>query len=548
MSAEFLQLAREARAKAALQVSTAAELHLSAWRRVLDMAAAGGLPKYGIYASRTLAVPQPDVYLRADALFWGLASTVRGFRDAYPIRYAADMYMMQWFRALDAGLPLGEPLTWDDIPAAEYSVVRARAAYPAGYPFLGFLDQRMAPLAVTLKTDGNLISGLERAEHEYFRALAHAADPARLFLVLCADESAYLAKEDTLVAMASLAEVTRVTSAPVLIFNQESVWYPLMGRDDRASAPGLAAVVARLGAEQRLPDMSAAEAALAAELKLVAALDTPQQVDMAMLASLRGHGNVGDLYNQVWVRSVVPHDLDNHNVLSRRLGIIRECNRHASTLSPVSAYIAALVCTAPTQQIGLSLLSGEYLKHVGVVREDERGFKKPGRLEAWGHLWYCPLMEYTIDDSWRSGGGHCVSQSMNLSAALDLAGVDHYVTHFNRGGVQSMDHHFVSSSDGEWVLDDAMLNFFATGAPKNGDWGCLLSFSKQGRWASLLADEYFGNIPPAEAMAEVERIEALVGGRFAFNFLKLEGDQLLPKEEWLAHMNAITDWQPTVVP
>src|SRR5512133_25963 len=152
MSAEFQQLAREARQKAALLVSTASDLHHRGWRHVLDLATAGGLGRYGIYASRTLAVPHPEVYLRADALFWGLASTVRGFRDAYPIRYAADMYMMQWFRALDAGLPLGEPLTWDDIPADAYSVIRARAAYPSGYPFLGFLDQRLAPLAVTLKT------------------------------------------------------------------------------------------------------------------------------------------------------------------------------------------------------------------------------------------------------------------------------------------------------------------------------------------------------------------------------------------------------------
>ena len=458
------------------------------------------------------------------------------------------MYMMQWFRALDAGLPLGEPLTWDDIPADAYSVIRARAAYPPDYPFLGFLDQRLAPLAVTLKTTGNCISGLERAEHEYFRAVARAADPAHLFLVLCADESAYLANESTVVAMASLTPVAQLTAAPVLIFNPDAVWYPLMGRDDRAASPALAALLGRLGVELRLPVLSAEEAGYAAELRSVARLETPAQFDVAMLASLRGHGNTGDLYGQVWQRSIVPHDLDSHNVLSRRLGIIRECNRYAGTLSPVSAYIAALVCTAPSRQIGLSLLSGEYLKHVGVVRDDERGFKMPGRLEAWGHLWYCPLMEYTIDDSWRSGGGHCVSQAMSLSAALDLAGVDHYVTHFNRGGVQSLDHHFVSSTDGEWVLDDAMLNYFATGAPKNGDWGCLLSFSKEGRWASLLVDEFFGNIPPEEAIADVERIEALVGGRFAFSFLKLEGDEMLPKEKWLTHVRAIRDWQPISLP
>ena len=78
--------------------------------------------------------------------------------------------------------------------------------------------------------------------------------------------------------------------------------------------------------------------------------------------------------------------------------------------------------------------------------------------------------------------------------------------------------------------------------------GCLLSFSKEGRWASLLVGEYFGNIPPEEAIAHVERIEALVGGRFAFSFLKLEGDEMLPKEDWLAYVSTIKDWQPIAVP
>ncbi len=548
MSAEYTQLAREARAQAARLVDSAGKLHQAGWSRVLALAQDGGFAKYGIYASRTLAVPHPEVYLRADAVFWQMASTVRGFRDAYAIRKAADVYMMWWFRALEGGLPLGDPLHWADIPARAYSVVRSRAAYPDGYPFFGFLDQRLAPLAVSLKTSGDCISGLERAEQEYFRALADGAPRSALFLVLCDDESAYLADGERLVAMASLSSAAEVTGNPILIFNEDAVWYPLLGRDDTERQPELFELVRRLRRPIILPPLSPDEAGYVPLLRVAGELAGTRQVDMAMLAALRAGGLPGDLYTEIWQRSILAHDLCSHNVLSRKLGIIRECNHYAATLSPVAAYLAALVGTARDPQTGLSVLSGEYLKHVGVVRDDENGWKKPGRLEAWGHLWYCPLMEYTVDDSWRSGGGHCVSQSISLSAALDLAGVDHYVTHFNRGGLLSIDHHFVSSTDGEWVLDDAMLNFFASGTARTGDWGCLLSFSKDGQWASVVLGEYFGNIPPAAAAEHVARIEHLIGGRFPLQFLEMQRDELHSKADWLAYLATIQDWQPVTLP
>jgi hypothetical protein len=549
MSAEFMEAARRAREKAASLKAAAADLHRQGWDRVLRMAQQGGYARYALYASRSLAVPHPEIYLRGDALFWQVASTVPGFRDAYGIRYAADMYMMQWYRALAAGLPLSEPLCWDDIPADVYSVIRARAPYPDGYPFFPFLDQRMAPLAVSLKTTGNCVTGLERAEHEYFRARADGVQGADMFLVLCDDESAYLAQGDTLRAMATLSTVERVSGNPVLIFNEDAVWYPLMGRDDTARSPALADLVGRLRTDRTTPALTAVEAQYVPLLRAAGALTSERQRDMTMLASLRAHGIQGDPYDQVWVRSVTPRDLYNDKLCSRRQGIVRECNRYAATLSPVSAYMAALVATAPSRPIGLAVLSGEYLKHVGVVRDDEKGWKKPGRLEAWGHLWYCPLMEYTIDDGWRSGGGHCVSQAINLSAALDLAGIDHYVTHFNRGGVLTMDHHFVSSSDGEWVLDDAMLNFFAAGVQKTDNWGCLLSFSKDGLWSSLVIDEFFGNIPPDQVLSHVQRLEALIAGRFPLNFLSpYREPEMQPKEGWLAYLKTVRDWQPVTVP
>lgn len=549
---EFEREAREARDQENHLIDTARRFHEDGWRKTLSQAKGGGPAKYGIYGSRILAVPHPEVYLQADALFWQIATTVPGFKDAYGISDAADMYNMQWSRAIEEGLSLSRPLIWDDIPSDEYSVVRSRSAYPARYPFLPFLDRRMLPLAVSLKVWRNHVLPPEMAEHYYFRAKSQGADPAELFIVVCDDDTAYLARDGELLSMATRRPTEAPTGRPVLVFNESVVWFPLMGRDDRGQSPALASLVARCAAEPGLPELTEQERAFADALKSAGALKDHRQVDMAMLAALRANGIDHDPYIQVWERSVIEPEVDHPWLCDRKLGIIRECDRYANYFSPIAAYLAALVTTAKSQETGIRVMAGEYLKYAGVVRDDERGagnWKRPGRLEAWGHVWYCPLMEYTIDDAYRAAGGHCVSQSMSLSAVLELAGVDHYVTHFNRGGVGTTSHHFVSSADGKFVLDDAIVNYFETGAWKTDDWGCLLSFSKDGEWASLVVDEYFGNIPPEKALAHVERIQSLIGGRFGLNFLSITAaEQVQPKENWLRYMATVKDWKPVTTP
>lgn len=549
---EFEREARQARMQENRLIATAEKLHRAGWEKTLQKARAGGYAKYGIYGSRVLAVPFPEVYLQADALFWQIASSVRGFKDAYRISYAADMYNMQWSRAIAEERPLSEPMGWDDVPAQEYSVVRSRSVYPERYPFLPFVDRRMAPLAVSLKSWGKRVLAPEMAEQYYFRARSDGAETATLFIVVCDDDTAYLSREGTLLSMATRQATSFPTGNPVLIFNEAHVWYPLMGRDDTRRSVGLAALVGRYATSIERPMLSELETSLVVELCHVGQLVNQKQMDMAKLAALRANGIDNDPYIQLWERSVIEREADHPWLCDRKMGIIRECDRYANYLSPIPAYLAALVVTEGTQEVGIRVMAGEYLKYAGVVRDDVRGaggWKRPGRLEAWGHVWYCPLMEYTIDDAYRAAGGHCVSQSMSLSAALELAGVDHYVTHFNRGGVGTTSHHFVSSADGQFVLDDAMVNYFETGAWKTDDWGCLLSFSKDGEWASLVVGEYFGSISPQDALTHVERVQSLIGGRFGLNFLNISGgDEVQSKERWLTYMAGVKDWKPITLP
>lgn len=137
---------------------------------------------------------------------------------------------------------------------------------------------------------------------------------------------------------------------------------------------------------------------------------------------------------------------------------------------------------------------------------------------------------------------------MNLSAVLDLAGVEHYVTHFNRGGVGSRDHHFVYSMEGDFVIDDGIVNYFARDHEKTGDWVCLLSFSKEGKWASTVAeDKIYGNLSPREMLEALQEIKGCVGDRFQIHFLK--DDEVVPYDSFTRYLGSSeTGWEPVELP
>lgn len=526
-------------------------VHKAAWEKVLANAQEGAYQKYGVYGSRILAVRYPEVYLRGDDLFWQIAKEVDGFQEAYGIEYVADMYMMNFPDKILAGENVGQPLSMARVHSSRYKVVHEVDLYPEGYPFFPWLDRRMEPFAVTLKDKERRLTPLERAEHEYFRAKEGGAAQEALFLIACDDGAAYLCSEGQLWSAREGKQVAEVGGNPVLIFNEQVAWYPLMERDDTDYSAALAQVVEAFTTDVSVPTLDPWEYQQLERLRKITQLTTEKQFDLAALVATRAQGLGRFAFTEVWDR-VLPHQAFDPWTLSRKMGVLKECLRYASYLSPATAYLAALILESPTQEMGIRAVGQEYLKHSGVIREDERGWKKPGRLEAWGHLWGCCFCEYDIDDVYRTqGGAHCVSQAMNLSPALDLASVEHYVTHFNRGGVGARDHHFIYSCDGEFVIDDGIVNFFATDHPTTGNWGSLLSFSQDGRWAGTVAGQFYGNVSPSETLEVVQEINRMVGGKFTMHFLSFLGDEQkqVSMEEFIGYLKSTQEgWQPVTLP
>lgn len=523
-------------------VTTASEAHRAAWERIAVAGSEDRQAKYGIYASRTIAVKHPEIYLMADGWFADGAGSISGFMECYEEPTALGWRHMEYggefFKQGEQyrGIPSGRPLSMQHVAIDEYRPASDERILPG--PRLPFIDRRLGPLAVSLKTEGKVVTALELAVIRYFERREAFGSIEHLFIALCDEGSAYLIEGNKIIDATSGVVTSAVCGHPILVWNEHSVLYPLMERDDRAMDKALTQAVTCLGIDVGIPSIKPAERALVDRLRAASELDSERQRLMAGLASMRAGGWRFHPYGDIWRRFVPAEDLDID--ISRRLGIIREFDLWANRVSPATAHLLEVFGKGETLEDRLRALSREYLVRTAVVRDvDARGWKPAWRLESWGHLWPCGLMEHTIDDAFRSRTGHCVSQAHMISAVLESTGIPHIVVNFDRGGVrEGVNHHFVLSQDGTLLFDDGILNIRGVDANME-DYGPLLSFSIDGNWASTSGDHLYGNISSKQCVKYIELIDRALADRFSLTFYRdLEEKVVIEKEEFVSLLEA----------
>jgi len=520
-----------------MSISAAAK-HRHAWEALVDQARTNSSARFALYASRTLAVHHPEVYLRGDRWFYEGATQLGGFARCYEEPTALAWCHMEYGRSFfegDAtyvGIPGERPLDFGKIDPGLYRPTEPRRIVPG--PFEPTLDHRFGPLSVALKAEGFVVTPLELAEIAYFQRIARGADPSALFLGLASDGSAYLFEGDHPLALPGLTAVDEPSAPLVLVFNECAVSYPLMGREDKDA--NLRRVVGRFG-PLAMPTSDDWECHVLDRLRGASVLDDEQQQRAASLAAVRAIGWKCHPYFQAW-RGIVPDD-DFNITISRRLCLVRDFDRRANAVSPATAHVYGSAVATDDLQSQMRRLSREYLIRTAVVREAEaRGWKPAWRLESWGHVWPCGLMEHTIDDAFRSRTGHCVSQCHMVGAVLSLLDVPHVIVNFDRGGVkEGISHHFVLSQDGAFLFDDGIVNFRGVDHDTE-DYGPLLSFAVDGEWGRTVGSGIYGNVS-ADRMADLLQIVGrALGDRFPLEFLSDRTTRVtVPMDVFLAELS-----------
>ncbi|MGD2249909.1 MAG: hypothetical protein PVF58_15990 [Candidatus Methanofastidiosia archaeon] len=415
-------------------VKTAETIHENTWETIINEAPHNQYAKYGIYVSRTLAVKHPEIYLTADSLFTHVITTHNGFRKAYQIKDVHDMYLMGPSFTLGDHDYGGPPFSFEDVDFSKYTLIKSAEYYPEEYPVFPFLDRRLLPIASTLKPAEPQLTQLEKGVQIYLSREDIS------YLIYCDNENTYLYTGQDILSVNTLECTEHIDGNPILIFNTDYVWYPVMDRDDTKKDENLQYLVENFATDITIPLLTSFETQMIASLKECTQLSSQHEINMACVFSMRSCGGPVGYFNSDPFRSVEKSGVNIE--AERRLFL-----KYANYLSPITAYLAGITQKCSGKQ-KLDGLSTEYLKYTVMPTWEYN--------EAHGHTWFCEFVEQTIDESYTTQAGHCVVQSANLSAVLDITGIDNYWIQSYRYGLHAIFHDWLYMPEYESVIHNGV--------------------------------------------------------------------------------------------
>lgn len=469
--------------------------HMRMWEERAESAVTNSSDRYAFYASRSIFVMHPEIYLRADKRFYEHISSIPGYKNAFLENdRESNEYLphSQYFRSAPFDFEL---FPWDETD----TIMSFRSLYPERYPFLPYIDVRMMPLATTLKTTNKRVTELEMASMRFIIEAEKEGSSDEVFVIYSETGMAWVACKDRIICAATGKEVNDIQGKIVLMFNDKTAWYPLMGRKGICTASYLYKLVEKFQDKIGIPALTPEEESLLEKIKNATLLNGEKQEVAAVIAAVRSTGR----YTK-WFKFHALWDIAMPAGKERAwqyYGFIEQIVMRANSLSPIAAYIAAC-----------SLNAKGYDKLLTIDREWVNLSAMPNHNYVWGHLWDECLVEYTIDESFRTNAGHCMVQACIISSILDMAGIDNYLLEGEVPG----SHHYVFVPDYEFTFDNGKLQSSQNTVHWNGPKGNRVTarFHHKGKFASPIAGgHYSGTFSPAEAVGELQKLKSYYNDR-----------------------------------
>ena len=423
-------------------------LHTQVWQDVVASAATDKQSKYGIYASRSLMVSNPEVYLAADAVWMEqLVTMYGGWQAEYEHRDRLNDGDY-WF---NIGGPIHETLyndttldgtefTWESF---QWENHRANAAllrdlYDGKAPFRNWLDMRLPMMWNALKGTGWETPILSLGEALFFQL---RQENEGVYLLVTDAERAYVAVADEVGTTlydpftGEAATLDDIEGDVVLAMNDKYAWYPLMGRNDTAYDENLVKVVQQFCAAGSIPELTRAEEDLLEDIAAATALASDMDRAWATLFSTR----FGD--TDAWVSRVVRE-------LCRELFYVQydELTQLGNVPdSPYEHVTLNLVVTEIANRLSpaAAVLAMQAIENNDSVDDSLQAFNQqysdwfersdtPGVFGAYSEIWVPSL-----DDKVISKVGNALSEACNTGAAMyiaDLPDWQVWITHGWLGG------------------------------------------------------------------------------------------------------------------
>jgi hypothetical protein len=412
--------------------------------------------EYAIYAARLITNPNIHLYLKADQYFVNDISILTGSELLFltPVDENCTTYEYQ---IQNDGDPTNDAsFNYDLVDLNAYEVVEESAVYPAGYPFLPWFDRRVQSINATLKAAE--VTSLEKAILAYFKYKHEnyggvGAEAKDLCVIATEEGTAFLSDVtlsdgsvfyDTSLNIVSTGVV--LTKKPVLIFNQEETWFPLLDQrtvDNSGSIAPLLSLLALDGTE--VPELLWLEQPLVEKLKHMHSVDEmpTEAFNLALEAAETVFQNIngdGEPLQSIPDR----YPVYDFNFRRHKYLLINEIPLYASFLSPVADYMADF-----------------YQSHNDYEFSAE--FHKNNTHNGCGELWGQNYNFYTIDQGWRFDTGVCLNLSNYAAAIMELAEEEWYkigiVGHlfvFNTTSGQFINNGYLREANGSAINDGYM--------------------------------------------------------------------------------------------
>jgi hypothetical protein len=470
------------------------KIHEDAWFSLVSEAATNTYLKYALYGYRTLAVKHPEIYLQADNILAQVLTGNAGSKKAYLTKDVHSDYFYSWKQ--------GASFSFSDVDFSLYDLVSCQELYPSNYPFLPFLDRRLDCITTTLKTYDNRITQLEKIEQLYFAEKERGSKV--LYIIHCDNENTYLYRDGSLISAVEQKAVERPDGNPVLAFNEENTWYPLMGRDDTSKSTVLREIVNKYSTEVEEPNLSSFEKGVVHQLKMVTEFSDARDLVFLKLVCINASQGIESLLPRRMKKECENAKLPSFVWCERAL------NEKMNLFSPISACLASVVKELGGR-IGIMAMCGEYAKYT----------RTPNHAFSHGHIWLCSMLEYGIEHAYRTRAGHCVVQAAAIGAALELAGVDRYrLQGFAISGDKVFAHDFVYVPEYDLIISNARpgtligrVGGTVIDSCKVGKIKYLDFIEHNGKWAYLwrwpICSPYYGTLSPQETIEILECLRTI---------------------------------------
>ena len=399
--------------------------HKKAWKNASEKSVTDNYYKYSVYSSRSLMVKHPEIYLQADALWMEeIISVYTGWQNNYEARDRL-LTFDEWYDAIGSKLKEGfrnetkydgTQFQWSKFQWSNHraNVINHQDIYDIECPYQSWLDLRLPFIWASMKGIGWKMTYLSLAEAFFFEMRSLGSSP---YLLVSNNGKGYVATSSTLYDPLTGLEIngSQIDGTIVLVMDQDSVWYPLMNRDDTSSDSGLNTVVSQYCTNGSKPTLSYFEQASLSNLLIGTKLTTNQEKWAIMFAARAVNQGAGfpkpmrEFFGELFPERYKENPNFGGNPREvQTLGVV--ITEMGNRLSPAAALLASLAKDKSDNLIdALSAISDKYLEWF--KRGYDNRWVSGGYFRAW-----VPNLESKLI----SKIGNCIVEACNVGAALVL--------------------------------------------------------------------------------------------------------------------------------